>query len=260
MLPHIIPLIPDHKCYCEPFAGGATVLFRKKRVSLEIINDRNDNLINFYKVLKNKNKYKKFRKMCHETLYARSEHNKAKELYRSSTDEIERAWAFWFKINAGFSGKLDGGFCVTKDPGSSPASYRLNGYKASLDLCSQRIERTIIENTDALKCISVYDAEYTFFYIDPPYLNADQGHYKGYSQKDFFQLLEKISTIKGKFLISCYPDNLISTFIDKHDWNCFQVRQRISAANRNRFPEAKRMKTEMLVWNYDAPGQMELFQ
>jgi DNA adenine methylase len=39
MLKHILPLIPPHVCYCEPFFGGGAVLFAKPRASTEVIND-----------------------------------------------------------------------------------------------------------------------------------------------------------------------------------------------------------------------------
>ena len=52
MLSHILPLIPKHKCYVEPFCGGAAVFFAKDKSSNEILNDNNNNLINFYRILK----------------------------------------------------------------------------------------------------------------------------------------------------------------------------------------------------------------
>ena len=48
MLKHILPLIPKHEIYTEPFCGGAAVLFAKDPVKAEIINDINQNLTNFY--------------------------------------------------------------------------------------------------------------------------------------------------------------------------------------------------------------------
>ena len=35
----IIPLIPQHQCYCEVFSGAAWLLFRKEESEVEIIND-----------------------------------------------------------------------------------------------------------------------------------------------------------------------------------------------------------------------------
>ena len=48
----IIPLIPAHTCYIEPFAGAAWVLFGKPPSSVEVINDIDQELINFFRVVK----------------------------------------------------------------------------------------------------------------------------------------------------------------------------------------------------------------
>lgn len=52
MLKHILPLIPEHSLYTEAFCGGAAVLFAKRPVDAEIINDINMELTNFIGVRK----------------------------------------------------------------------------------------------------------------------------------------------------------------------------------------------------------------
>ena len=53
MVKEILPLIPEHTSYVEPFFGGGAVFFAKKPVKHEVINDINHNAITFYRVLKN---------------------------------------------------------------------------------------------------------------------------------------------------------------------------------------------------------------
>lgn len=48
----LIALFPRHACYVEPFFGGGAVFFEKTKAKVEIINDVNDNIVNFYKVIK----------------------------------------------------------------------------------------------------------------------------------------------------------------------------------------------------------------
>ena len=50
----IIPILPPHTCYVEPFAGAAWVLFGKPPSEVEVINDIDDQLINFFRVVKEK--------------------------------------------------------------------------------------------------------------------------------------------------------------------------------------------------------------
>ena len=44
MLKHILPLIPQHHLYVEPFFGGGAVFWAKEPCEVEIINDYNDNV------------------------------------------------------------------------------------------------------------------------------------------------------------------------------------------------------------------------
>lgn len=47
---NILPLIPRHDLYCEPFFGGGALFFAKAPSPTEVINDRINILIDFYRV------------------------------------------------------------------------------------------------------------------------------------------------------------------------------------------------------------------
>ena len=44
----LIPMIPRHDRYIEPFVGGGSMFFRKKKVDINIINDKHNDLVNLY--------------------------------------------------------------------------------------------------------------------------------------------------------------------------------------------------------------------
>jgi len=48
----VIELLPAHSCYVEPFAGAAWVLFGKPPSDVEVINDIDQELVNFFRVVK----------------------------------------------------------------------------------------------------------------------------------------------------------------------------------------------------------------
>src|SRR5258705_3207929 len=73
---HILPLIPKHNLYCEPFFGGGAIYFNKAPSEIEVVNDINGNLINFYQVVKKS--FKKLEKEVQASLYSREHHQQAK--------------------------------------------------------------------------------------------------------------------------------------------------------------------------------------
>src|SRR5205823_610276 len=46
----IIALLPEHTTYVEPFAGGAQVFFHKQPAKVEVLNDLNGEIVNFFRV------------------------------------------------------------------------------------------------------------------------------------------------------------------------------------------------------------------
>lgn len=87
-----------------------------------------------------------------------------------------------------------------------------------MKLAAARLQHTQIENDDACKIIKLRDTEDTFHYIDPPYVGANQGHYGGYTQEHFEELLITLSQCKGKFLLSSYHNEALTTFVKEFGW------------------------------------------
>lgn len=243
MIRYILPLIPEHNIYCEPFFGGGAVFFAKKLSKIEIINDINHEVINFYKVLQSK--YELLEKEILSTLHSRELHRQAIVIYENAElfDEVKRAWAFWTLTNQGFSHNIcrSWGYCKTGSCTSNIKS-KINTFNIEL---KERVRNIQIECRDAVKVILSRDTKSTFFYCDPPYFNSDCGHYNSYNQLDFENLLNCLTKIKGKFLLSCYNSDIINKYADKNNWIIKKVDKPIAVNHR-----VKKRKIELLVTNY----------
>ena len=50
----IISMFPKYHSYLEPFLGSGAVLFNKAPSAIETVNDLNDNVVNLFRVIRNK--------------------------------------------------------------------------------------------------------------------------------------------------------------------------------------------------------------
>jgi DNA adenine methylase len=122
----IVKLIPAHNLYCEPFCGGAAIFWAKPASDVQILNDTNRELINFYKVVQND--FVSLEKMIRISLHSRDLHRQAKVIYENSDmfDDIKRAWAVWILATESFSSIIDGtwGYDVKKNTTSKKISNK----------------------------------------------------------------------------------------------------------------------------------------
>ncbi len=244
----IVSLIFKHNLYCEPFFGGGAVFFAKEPSPVEIINDTNGELINFYKVIKTN--FKKLEKEIRYTLHSREYHQAAKIVlgYPQLFDEIKRAWAIWVLANQSFGSRLDNVWGY--DFKTNTSAKRLRNKRTSFTKdYADRLELAQIECKDALQVIESVDNKDCFFYCDPPYYNSFMGHYRGYTEKDFDNLLQLLSKIKGKFLLSSYQSELLEKYSKKHKWFSQKIEMPVTIPiNRGVKPK---MKIEVLTANYE---------
>lgn len=243
MLPHILPNIPVHEIYTECFFGGGAVFFAKEPVPVEVINDRNGEVINFYKVLQMD--FWKLNDMIQSTLHSREMYYDAQVVYNSPHlfDEIRRAWAFWILTNQGFSAKIGAwGY----DKRGATMVKRLATRKSEITIALRnRLENVQIECNDALRVIESRDDEKAFHYVDPPYFNSHQGHYSGYTESDYRNLLDLLSRLKGRFLQSSYWSDVLDEYVKRFGWHVLTFDRPVTVGTKK-----QKRKVEVLVANY----------
>lgn len=244
----ILPLLPIHDTYVEPFVGGGAIFWAKPPSKAEIINDYNRELINFYDVCKNE--FIELEKMIRITLHSRSLHADAAVMYENPHlfSRIQRAWAVWVLAAQSFSSMLDGTWGY--DTNSGTTSKKVAKKRTVFtEAYSVRLQNVQIENTDALRVIRSRDNPSALHYCDPPYFNSDCGHYDGYSVDDFENLLKTLKQIDGKFLLSSYPSDILDGYIKNNNWSVKRVEQQVSVANGT--SSTRKKKIEVLTANYD---------
>lgn len=254
MIKHILPLIPKHKIYCEPFCGGASVFWHKEPVKIEVLNDKNELIVNFYRVLKTQQEA--LFKLIDATPYARSEHKRAIELCKSDEgSEVERAWAFWVNVTMGFMRIMNKTWMASVHSSHAGLYYNKKPYLSKPKL-SKRLDNVLIDNICGLETIKNYDNIDTFHYIDPPYIDTDCGHYKDYKPDDYEALLTLLTTIKGKFMLSCFESEMSNEYVRSNNWIQRSYEKQLSASNMH--SDGKRTKTELIIMNYEANNELFL--
>lgn len=217
MVHHLLPLLPPHTVYCEPYAGGASLFFARERPAPtnthyyhEVLNDHDQRLITVYRVCQDATTRHALLDRLTYTPYARAEYAKALAIIRRGWDEaddVTRAWAMVVSLQQSFANKLNAGWGVRVAGRNGAASWA--NWRETLPLLMERLRDVHLECDDALAVIRRWDSPQTLFYGDPPYPGADQGHYQGFTKADLKALVETLETCQGSVLLSGYASDLI---------------------------------------------------
>lgn len=208
----ICGMIPDHKTYIECFAGAAWVFFAKDESKYEVINDKDGDLISFYRVVQNH--LEEFLKQFKWLLNSREMWGDFKRQQEAGgLTDIQRAARYYYVQRMTFGGKVKG-----RTFGTTPESYpRINLLRLEEEMSSihLRLSRVMIENLDYATLIQKYDKPESFFYLDPPYYGAPFYNHNFYKIEEYQAMAKILKTINGRFILSINDDPEIrSTFAD----------------------------------------------
>jgi len=193
----IIPQIPAHHCYVEPFCGAAAIFFLKEQSKVEVINDINLDLITLYRVLQYH--LEEFIRQFKWSLTSRKIYEWLQETPAEVLTDIQRSARFYYLQKLSFGGKVDGRVFGTAT--TSPPRLNLLRLEEDLSQAHLRLARTLIEHLPWEKCITKYDREHTFFYCDPPYYGTE-GYGVSFGLEEYDKLAALAKSMKGKVMIS----------------------------------------------------------
>ncbi|QEW06357.1 DNA adenine methylase [Nitrincola iocasae] len=200
---HLIPLFPEHRSYCEPFAGAAALFFLKDPSKAEVLNDLNGDIVNLYRIVKHhlEELYRQFK----WTLCSRQNWEQLSNTPVETLTDVQRAARFLYLQKLAFGGKVTGQtFGVDA---SRAARFNILNIEQTLADAHYRLMNTTIEHLDWHSCMQRYDREDALFYCDPPYWQTE-GYGIDFPFNEYEKLADQARTCKGKVIISLndHPD------------------------------------------------------
>jgi len=253
MLPTLLPLIPEHCCYVEPFVGAGWLFFKKPLADKNVIGDIDPELINFYQTFRDIPKDMLLENLDNLWVVDEKLFNDYRDKVNMCRDQGQcsnnpnRAILFLYVIQNSY-GCRGGNFGFKKL--CKQCDYpRLSNILPKFEEYQQKLRNTIIELGDYKKTMIKYDAPCTFFYLDPPYYQPSGKVYK-FHDVDPRAFAEFLKTIKGKFLLSY--DNVPELFDIFSDFKIAVVDHNYTLA-RMKYAGGRQSVKELLISNYDPP-------
>jgi DNA adenine methylase len=249
MLDKILAMIPKHKIYVEAFGGSGKVLLNKTRSEIEVWNDYDKRIANlFYVVVFN---FEEFYERVRGLVYSRELHRifveELKKVSRIEIGDVDWAIKTYYVLWCTFGGKGNklslGAFGYSQK--RKHAKIFWNSLQKLVKV-RERLSGVIIECDDFEKVIKRWDSEDTFFYLDPPYYDAES-YYDGFGREDHKRLLRLLKEIKGKWLLSGYANDLYDEFLKDY------IKYEFTATKHSYYKKGliKRPKTIEVLWcNY----------
>jgi DNA adenine methylase len=193
----IIALFPKHTTYVEAFAGGAQVFFRKEPSDVEVLNDLDYEIVNFYRVCQSH--YEELIRYLRFTVASRQWYALLRATDATTLTDIQRAARFLYLQKNSFGGlvvKQNFHYGVTKTTNFNPARI-----PEIIEAANKRLARVQIESLPYEQVLQRYDRPTTLFYLDPPYW--ERKLYKfNFKEEDFIALEQHIAKVKGRVILS----------------------------------------------------------
>lgn len=255
-LKYILPIIPEHDCYVEPFCGGSRVYFAKSKTRTNWINDIDSELINCYVHIRD------FPQEMADVLTKEEATKERHAEYKRSDpqDGLGRAIRWYYLNRTSFSGIMKTENCYFGY--GKKYSMGPSGWGKRITSCSAKVQDVRITDFDFEQVIDD-SPNGSFLFIDPPYYATDQHKFYTHSfqRQDHMRLRDvlKRNSDRLKFLLT-YDDHPVVR--DMYSWVSQETKRWNYALNRtddqqngmqlkDGFRGARDKGNELFVRNYN---------
>ena len=210
------------KSYIEPFAGMLGVLLSRPPVDIEIVNDLDSNLVNWWRCVRDHPEEMAYQ--IYHTPRSRELFVEAIRDLPTETDKIKRAVLYHTILSQGVT---NSGTATNWGVHYSHIGKYGKWNGSLFKPLSKRLFNTQLENKNAVEILKrTVDIENTLIYCDPPYKNSVVIHYGKNQIADHNEFIELLQAQKGDVAISGYDDQF-----DKLDWIRHETQNVFNAMN-----------------------------
>ncbi len=254
MRKYIIDLLPHHTCYVEVFGGAAWVLFGKPPSEVEILNDIDQELINFFRVVREKPE--ELITSFDLVLVSRAEFQRLASSDPNQLNEVQRAHRFYYLIMAGWGGELNYPrfqTSITDGGHGNRLIGALETLRKRIEPIHKRLKTVIIENLSWRECIDKYDREGTVMYLDPPYPDNGVNYY--HNMRDWDQhkeLADRLRRTTCRWILSSYDSKEVHDLFDNYYYTYVTS---ASGMKERKNGDKRVMNREVLVTNFDPSSE-----
>lgn len=248
----IASLLPNDKqvAYIEPFAGMLGVLLQRPKTTIEIVNDLNSRVVNWWRCLRDDTA--ELLRLVLMTPNSREEFEYAVgHLDDPDLSPVARAACFTTVVSRGLrsSDTINRSGWRRHLQVKGTGSRKVTTLVDRLSLVADRVCDVQIENTDACRLLErIVDNPDTVIYCDPPYPTADQRLYD--REVDYEALTTVLLGQAGRVAISGYTDEW-----DHLGWIRHEHVTKSSMPGVAETPH----RVEVLWTNYDPVSPQKLF-
>lgn len=246
---------PGFLHYCEPYAGGLSVLLAMDPEGVsEVVGDKHPELTNFWRVMQREPVFGQFRGWMDGVPFSEVEFLEAGPNYVADPKaDVLRAVNFFIRCRQSLAGRMKSFAPVTRNRTRRGMNEQVSAWLNAVEglpAVHARLKRVVILNDDAINVIRKQDGPRTLFYLDPTYLHetrATTGEYEHEMDRhDHAELLTELKAIKGRFLLSGHHSPLYDGVATAKGWHCHEKKINNHAAD----GKTKRVMTEVCWTNF----------
>lgn len=205
----IISHFPKHNAYAEIFGGSLAVLFAKTPARVEIVNDIDSDIWNFWDVVRRHGR--ELANRLYLTPYSREEMQRCNQLAKTEADPIEKARIFFVRTMQSVNGYVGHGWSRHFNSSRSETFYR--AVAAMQTEAIQRLQKVQLENRDFRKLIPELNEPSVLMFLDPPYVIEERrSQADAYDHEmtldDHRELLSIINASRSMIVLSGYRSEL----------------------------------------------------
>lgn len=238
----IVDLFPSHTHYVEVCGGGLSVLLAKPPSRQETVNDLDESLITFWRVLRDR--HDDLERVVTLTPHSRAERELAWTI-TDDLDELEVARRVAVALTQGRAGsRTSTGWRYDAGPATPSMPIRLRRYAGRIAPAAARLADVSLENRPAVDLVRAYGVHRTsLLYVDPPYdVDRSSSYAVDMTGADHAELIDAVLAADAAVVVSGYAGGLWDHRLTDAGW----YRHEITAATSQ--SGALQQRTEV-VWS-----------